>query len=59
LNVDLSDVTWKQATLPVASGGLGVRLAVDLALPAFLSFGVNGASELTLRLIPSRLHVVW
>ena len=57
LNVDLSDVIWKQATLPVSSGGLGVRLAVDLALPAFLS-SVNGASELTLRLLPSRLHTV-
>ena len=37
LNVDLDDVIWKQATLPVSSGGLGVRLATDLALPAFLS----------------------
>jgi hypothetical protein len=55
LNVDLSDVIWKQATLPVSSGGLGVRLAVDLALPSFLS-SVNGASELTLQLLPSRLH---
>lgn len=54
LNIDLSDFIWKQATLPVSSGGLGVRLAVDLALPAFLS-SVNGASELTLRLLPSRL----
>jgi hypothetical protein len=57
LNVDLSGVIWKQATLPVSSGGLGVRLAVDLALPAFLS-SVNGASELTLLLIPRRLHSV-
>ena len=57
LNVDLSDVIWDQATLPVSSGGLGVRLTVDLALPAFLS-SVNGALELTLRLIPSRLHAV-
>ena len=43
LNVDLSDVIWKQATLLVSSGGLGVRLAVELALPSFLS-SVNGAS---------------
>ena len=48
LNVDLSDVIWKQATLSVSSGGLGVRLATDLALPALLS-SVNGASLLTLR----------
>jgi len=39
----------------VSSGGLGVRLSMDLALPAFLS-SVNGASELTLLLLPSRLH---
>ena len=57
LNIDLSDVIWKQATLPVSSGGLGIRLAVDLALPAFLS-SCNGASDLTLRLLPSRLHAV-
>ena len=37
LNIELNDVTWSQATLPVANGGLGVRLATDLALPAFLS----------------------
>ena len=44
-NVDLSDVIWKQVTLPVSSGGLGVRLAKDVALPAFLS-SVNGAVHL-------------
>ena len=55
LNVDLTDEIWKQATLPVSKGGLGVRLASDLALPAFLS-SVNSASELTLQLLPARLH---
>ena len=57
LNVDLTDDIWRQATLPVSKGGLGVRLASDLALPAFLS-SVNGASELTLQLLPARLHAV-
>ena len=57
LNVDLSDAIWKQATLPVSNGGLGVRLSVDLALPAFLS-SVSGASKLTLQLLPSRLHAL-
>jgi len=42
LNVDLSNTIWKQATLPVSSGGLGVRLSMDLALSAFLS-SVNSA----------------
>jgi len=55
LNVDLSDTIWKQVTLPVSSGGLGVRLSIDLALPAFLSSG-NSSLELTLLLLPSRLH---
>ena len=55
LNVDMSDSVWNQAVLPVSSGGLGVRLAADLALPAFLS-SVSGASELIVRLLPSRLH---
>ncbi len=57
LNIDLSEAAWSQATLPVASGGLGVRLATDLALPAFLA-SVNGAAKLTLQLLPSRLHAV-
>ena len=58
MNVDQSGDIWKQATLPVSSGDLSIRLTVDLALmPAFLS-SVNGASELTLRLIPNRLHAV-
>jgi hypothetical protein len=55
LNVDLTNAVWHQATLPVSSGGLGVRLASDLALPAFLS-SANGASPLTRQLLPTRLH---
>jgi len=55
LNIELTESVWSQATLPVSSGGLGVRLASDLALPAFLS-SVAGSSNLTLRLLPSRLH---
>jgi len=36
-NVALSDEAWLQATLPVELGGLGVRRAGDIALPAFVS----------------------
>ena len=43
--------------MPVLFYGLSVRLTIDLALPAFLSH-VNGASELTLSLLPSRLRSV-
>ena len=55
LNIELSDLTWDQATLPVVNGGLGVRLATDLALPAFLS-SVAGSTSLVLQLLPSRFH---
>jgi len=33
MNVELSDVSWDQATLPVAKGGLGWRRATDVGLP--------------------------
>ena len=55
LNIDLTESVWSQASLPISHGGLGVRLATDLALPAFLS-SVAGSSNLTIRLLPSRLH---
>jgi hypothetical protein len=31
----MTESAWSQATLPVSSGGLGVRIASELALPAF------------------------
>ena len=37
LNVKFEEKSWLQSTLPVSKGGLGIRLASDLALPAFLS----------------------
>ena len=37
LNINFSDQSWLQATLPVRHGGLGLRTAHDLALPAYLS----------------------
>jgi hypothetical protein len=36
-NVDLSETQWSQASLPARFGGLGIRRATSLALPAFLS----------------------
>ena len=55
LNLDLTESVLNQATLPVSRCGLGVRLATDLALPAFIS-SVAGASTLTVRLLPNRLQ---
>ena len=36
-NTRMDDASWQQATLPVVLGGLGIRCASDLALPAFIS----------------------
>ncbi|GAV01565.1 hypothetical protein RvY_12256 [Ramazzottius varieornatus] len=33
----MSDDVWKQATLPVGKGGLGIRRAEQIALPAYLA----------------------
>jgi hypothetical protein len=55
LNIDKTESVWSQATLPISSGGPGVRLASDLALPTFLS-SVAGSCSLMLRLLPNHLH---
>ena len=57
LNVELSDESWDQATLPVADGGLGTRRATDIALPAYLS-SVSGLHPLITQLLPQRLHLL-
>jgi hypothetical protein len=57
MNVTLSDSAWEQATLPVANGGIGVRRATDIALPAFLS-SVAGAHALIVQLLPLSLRSV-
>ena len=36
-NVDFSDNAWSQASLPVRFGGLGIRKAMDVALPCYIS----------------------
>ena len=41
LNIQLDDKAWRQASLPVKAGGLGVRRIEDLALPAYLSSSVG------------------
>ena len=37
VNTDLTDIQWSQASLPVSMGGLGIRLASQLAPSAFLA----------------------
>ncbi|XP_029656497.1 uncharacterized protein LOC115230450 [Octopus sinensis] len=36
-NVQLDDLAWKQASLPIRMGGIGLRSPTDLALPAYLA----------------------
>ena len=57
LNVDLDDDRWRQASLPVRWGGLGVRGVVLLAPSAFLASAAS-TMELTSALLPARLHDV-
>ena len=52
-NVVLSDVQWIQASLPVKAGGLGIRRAASLALPAYLASATSTASLKDLILIRS------
>ena len=40
VNIHMSDIYWLQASISVKSGGLGIRRAVSLALPAFLASAV-------------------
>lgn len=54
LNVTLDEETWTQSSLPVAKGGLRIRRATDLALPAFLA-SVHGADSGVSKLLPPEL----
>ena len=55
LNVELDGDAWTQCSLPVSQGGLGVRKATDLALPAFLA-SANGAMNGMSKLLSRDLH---
>jgi Reverse transcriptase (RNA-dependent DNA polymerase) len=54
LNVQLSEYAWLQASLPVAAGGLGVRTASQIVLPAFLS-SIIVSKDLGLKIFSSCL----
>ena len=51
LNVDISGVAREQAGLPVRHGGLGIRLARELAIPAYLA-SVHSISSLATTIYP-------
>ena len=52
-NTHLDDNAWKQASLPVKAGGLGIRSAVQLAPSAFLS-SAAASSDLVRHILPPR-----
>ncbi|XP_035711494.1 uncharacterized protein LOC118436923 [Folsomia candida] len=55
LNCSLSPQSWLQSSLPVGDGGLGVRHAVDVAIPCFLASAYS-VLPLVERLLPPYLH---
>jgi hypothetical protein len=55
INVSLSDTAWDQASLPVSFGGLGIRKASDVALPAYISSTI-ASHDLVINLLPNQLH---
>ena len=58
LNVSLdNNSTWTQATLPIASGGIGIRSSIQLAPSAFLA-SAAGSSTLVYQTLPDRLAKV-
>jgi len=57
LNVTLEDDQWKQATLPVRNGGLGIRKAHQIAPSAYLA-SATGTASLVSTILPDRLNSV-
>ena len=53
--LDSNDLAWAQASLPVGSGGLGIRSVVQLAPSAFLA-SAAGSSDLIRQILPPRLR---
>ena len=52
-NIKFDSTVWAQSILPTAKGGLGIRSAVDLSLPGFLSSCYGIPELVTLFLPPS------
>jgi hypothetical protein len=53
LNLRLTDLQWRQSTLPIIFGGLGIRRISDICLPAFLS-SIHGVKKLVSLLLNSK-----
>jgi hypothetical protein len=57
MNVELSDTAWTRTTLPVADGGLGIRRATDIALPA-IPVVSRRITCVIIQLLLQRLHAI-
>ena len=57
LNISLPQNAYSQATLPIANGGLGLRLATDIALVGFLSSVCATAATAQNLLPPSQANL--
>jgi hypothetical protein len=55
LEVELSDHSWLQASLPVSAGELGIRKASQIVLPVFPP-SVVGSVDLFRQILPSLQH---
>ena len=55
INARIDDSAWAQASLPVRSGGIGIRSAVQLAPSAFLA-SAAGCTGLIQGILPPRLQ---
>jgi hypothetical protein len=53
LNLRLTNIQWRQYTLSIRFGGVGIRRISDICLPAFLS-SINGAKKLVSLLLNSK-----
>ena len=56
-NVALSDKAWRQASLPLRFGGLGVRSVADLALPSYLS-SLHASQDLVQQILSQCPHAL-
>ena len=52
INTKLTGDGWKQSSLPVKDGGLGIRSATDLSLPAFIA-STHATNMTVLNTLPS------
>ena len=57
VNIYMSDIHWLQASIPVKSGGLVIRRAVSLTLPAFLASAV-ATSDLQSAILSRGIQIV-